>query len=248
MDVRTLIHEQNAIPGLANRNLARRVDCVLLTFSEARKYLEAKCIKHTGLPVRQEIIDIDRKKSRLENLKFKLLAFGGSLGAATINQAMLKLVDRYRNEDLDITWITGQAGYADIKESLDKMIDANSLKCTINVLPYMFNIEEAMAVADLVICRAGASTICELQVLGLPAILVPYPYAAENHQEKNARALVNQDAAVMIIDEFLDGDSLYKQTEELRNNKRKLEQMGQNMLKGAKPNALKDIVDEILAI
>lgn len=250
MDVKTLIHEQNAIPGLANRNLARRVDCVLLTFDEARKYLEAKRIKLTGLPVRQEILNINRKQTKLknENNKFKLLAFGGSLGAATINQAMLQLVERYRNLDLDITWIAGQAGYEEMKEALDKKIDAQSLNCTVKILPYMYNIEEAMAVADLAICRAGASTVCELQVLGLPAILVPYPYAAENHQEKNARALVDKKAAIMIIDEFLDGDNLYKQIQELRNNQTKLQEMGQNMIKEARPNALRDIVDEIMAL
>ncbi len=250
MDVRTLIHEQNAIPGLANRNLARRVDCVLLTFEEARKYLDAKCIKLTGLPVRQEILTIDRKKAKAgaEGNKFKLLAFGGSLGAASINQAMLQLVERYRNEEMGIIWIAGQAGYDDIKEALEKKVDTKSLQCTIKILPYMYNIEEALAVADLAVCRAGASTVCELEVLGLPAIFVPYPYAAENHQEKNARALVDKKAALMIIDEFLDGDTLYKKIEELRNEKQKLPEMGQNMIKEARPNALRDIVDEILAV
>ncbi len=249
MEVRTLIHEQNAIPGLANRNLARRVDCVLLTFEEARNYLEAKSIKITGLPVRPEILNIDRRQRQAvsDRNRFKLLAFGGSLGAATINQAILQLVDLYRNEDLDIVWIAGQAGYADMKEALDRKIDAKSLKCRVQLVPYMFNIEEVMAVADLAICRAGASTVCELQVLGLPAILVPYPYAAENHQEKTARALVDKKAAIMIIDEFLDGETLYKKIEELRNAQSKLAEMGQNMTKEARPNALKDIVDEILA-
>lgn len=249
MDVKTLIHEQNAIPGLANRNLARRVDCVLLTFEEARKYLEAKCIKLTGLPVRQEILAIDRAKAKSGGGedKFTLLAFGGSLGATSINQAMLQLVERYRNEEMRIIWITGQAGYEEMKEALEKKFYIKSLICTINMVPYMNNIEEALAVADLVICRAGASTVCELEVLGLPAILVPYPYAAENHQEKNARALVDKNAAEMVIDEFLDGDTLYKKVEELRNNNQKLQEMGQNMLKEAKPHALQDITDEILA-
>ncbi|PKM77637.1 MAG: undecaprenyldiphospho-muramoylpentapeptide beta-N-acetylglucosaminyltransferase [Firmicutes bacterium HGW-Firmicutes-15] len=250
MDVKTLIHEQNAIPGLANRNLARRVDCVLLTFEEARKYLDAKCIKLTGLPVRQEILTIDRKKANFgdKGNKFILLAFGGSLGAASINQAMLQLVERYKNEDMGIIWIAGQAGYEDMKEALEKIVDTKSLVCTVNMLPYMYNIEEALAVADLAICRAGASTVCELEVLGLPAILVPYPYAAENHQEKNARALVDKNAALMIIDEFLDGDTLYKKIEELRKKKQILQEMGQNMIKEARTNALRDIVDEILAV
>ncbi|MDD4802023.1 MAG: undecaprenyldiphospho-muramoylpentapeptide beta-N-acetylglucosaminyltransferase [Syntrophomonas sp.] len=251
MDIRTVIHEQNAIPGLANRNLSRRVDRVLLTFEEARKYLDAKNIKVTGLPVRTEILAIDRKKAKSENKnsgRFELLAFGGSLGATSINQALLQLVERYRNDNIGITWIAGQAGYEDMKFELARIIDVKSIRCTVNLLPYMYNIEEAMAVADLAVCRAGASTVCELQVLGLPAILVPYPYAAENHQEKNARALVDKNAAFMIIDEFLDGDFLYKKIEELRNMEQKLQEMGHNMKKEAKPNALNDIVDEIFAV
>jgi len=248
MNARTVIHEQNAIPGLANRSLARRVDSVLLTFEEARKYVEAKNIKLTGLPVRREILALDRKKSISETRekKFTLLAFGGSLGATSINRAMLEIVERYRNDDIRIIWITGQAGYEDMKEALSKKIDIETLKCSLEIKPYMYNIEEALAVADLAVCRAGASTVCELELLGLPAILIPYPYAADNHQEKNARALVDKHAAEMVIDEFLDGDTLYKKVEGLRNKRQKLAEMGQNMLNEARPNALKDIVDEIL--
>ena len=248
MDVRTVIHEQNAIPGLANRNLARRVDSVLLTFAEAGQYLEARNIKVTGLPVRPEILKVKQRIIRLatDKDKFALLAFGGSLGSNSINQAMLAIIERYRNEDINITWITGQAGYEDMKHALHKKVDAKSLICSLNMVPYMYNIEEALAVADLAVCRAGASTVCELQLLGLPAILVPYPYAAENHQEKNARALVEKGTAEMVIDEFLDGDSLYKLIENLRNDRSKLHEMGKNMLREARPNALSDIVDEIL--
>lgn len=249
MDVRTVIHEQNAVPGLANRNLAKRVDCVLLTFPEARQHLEAKRIIVTGLPVRSEILELDREKYKAEAgaSEFTLLAFGGSLGSRSINRSMLDLIDRYRNEHIKIIWITGQAGYEDMQNALIKKVDTKSLICSLTMVPYMYNIEEALAVADLVVCRAGASTVCELELLGLPAIFVPYPYAAENHQEKNARALVDKNAAEMVIDEFLDGDTLYRKIQNLRNNRPRLEAMGQNMLREARPNALKDIVDEILA-
>lgn len=249
MDIRTIIHEQNAIPGLANRNLARRVDCVLLTFEEARKYLDAKKIKLTGLPVRREIMALDRQKYRTGDPGgFTLLAFGGSLGASSINQAMLSIVERYRDKPIKIIWITGQAGYEDTQYTLSKKIDLKSLICSLTMVPYMYNMEEALAIADLAVCRAGASTVCELELLGVPAIFVPYPYAAENHQEKNARALVEKNAAEMVIDEFLDGDTLFNKIENLRNDRPKLQAMGQNMLKESRPNALKDIVDEILAL
>ncbi len=250
MGAKTYIHEQNAIPGLANRNLARRVDCVMLTFEEARKHLEAKKITLTGMPVRQEIVEIAKNKAtraKISGDKFTLLAFGGSLGAASINRAMLEIVERYRKVNIDIIWITGQSGYQEIKESLEKKYDIKSLVCNVNIVPYMYNIEEALAISDLVVCRAGASTICELELLGLPAIFIPYPYAAENHQEKNARALVNKMAADMVIDEFLDGETLYKKIEELRNARQNLQEMGKNMLKEAKPYALQAIIDEVLS-
>lgn len=248
MDARTVIHEQNAIPGLANRHLAKRVDAVLLTFEEARPYLEGQNIKLTGMPVRQEIIDLKRKNfiAGSGSDQFTLLAFGGSRGAQSINRAMLGLIDRYRNEDIRMIWITGEANFEEMQEALVKKIGTHPTRCGLEIFPYMHNIEDALAVADLAVCRAGASTVCELELLGLPAIFVPYPYAADNHQEKNARALVEKKAAEMIIDEFLDGDSLYHKVEGLRHDQHKLLEMSRNMRQEARPHALQDIVDVIL--
>jgi UDP-N-acetylglucosamine--N-acetylmuramyl-(pentapeptide) pyrophosphoryl-undecaprenol N-acetylglucosamine transferase len=248
MDVRTIIHEQNAIPGLANRHLAKRADTVLLTFEESRPYLEAKNIILTGMPVRQEILKVDRKNfiAGAGSSQFTLLAFGGSPGANSINLAMVALVDRYRDEDIRLIWITGEASYEAMQEARVVKVGTHPTKCSLKMVPYMHNIEEALAVADLAVCRAGAGTVCELELLGLPAIFIPYPYAADNHQEKNARALVEKKAAEMIIDEFLDGDSLYNKIEGLRHDHQKLLEMSRNMRKEARPNALQDIVDEIL--
>ncbi len=248
--VKTFIHEQNAVPGLANRHLARRADGVMLTFAEAGQYLQARSVKLTGLPVRKEIIAAKPQRLAIKNQDreetFFILAFGGSQGARSINRAMLEVVERYRQENVNITWITGHNNYHDIAEHINRSIAADSLDCKLQLLPYLNNIETAMTTADVAVCRAGASTLCELEVLGLPAILVPYPYAAENHQEKNARALVAKKAARMVIDEFLDGDTLYKMLEDLRKNRSILKSMGENMFKEAKPNALNDIVDLIL--
>jgi len=110
----------------------------------------------------------------------------------------------------------------------------------------MNNMNEALVVSDLAVCRAGASTLSELAVMGLPAILIPYPYAAENHQEMNARALLQKKAATMVIDEFLDGDTLYQRLSELMFDPQRLKQMSNNMKQQARPNALKDIIDIIL--
>jgi len=247
---KTVIHEQNAVPGLANRNLAKRVDYALLTFEEAKQFINAKRVVVTGLPVRKEIIEVNREKAR-ENLgftsdKFTLVAFGGSRGAMSINRAMKKVVEKYQNDDIQIVWITGESAYEGIKAELEEKVPPARMRPKLVLLPYMFNIEQALAVADLAVCRAGASTISELAMLGLPAILIPYPYAAEGHQEKNARALVKKNAADMVIDEFLDGDTLYKKISALRNDRQKLREMGINIHREARPNALNDILDVIL--
>lgn len=249
MNTRTVIHEQNAVLGLANRNLVSRVDLVLLTFEEAGEYLNGLNVKVTGLPVRPEIINL-RRSAPCETDKdnFTLLAFGGSLGSHSINQAMLAIIERYHKVKINFLWITGQAEHDDLQFALSKRVNLKSMVCSLKMVPYMYNIEEAFAIADLTLCRAGASTVSELQLLGMPAILVPYPYAADNHQEKNARVLVKRGAAEMIIDEFLDGHSLYKIVENLRNDPGKLAEMGQNMLNEARPNALNDIVDAILEV
>lgn len=246
---KTFIHEQNAYPGLANRHLAKRVDCTMLTFAEAEKYLEAKRIKITGLPIRQEFFHVSPQAARQslglnENL-FTLIAFGGSRGAATINRAMLDALDQLQDQQIQLIWITGSDNYEEINRQVQERVKREHT-ATMRILPYMNNIEQAMAASHLAVCRAGASTLAELAVLGLPAILVPYPYAADNHQEKNARALMEKKAATMVIDEFLDGDTLVKAIDALRSEPNKLHDMRRQMLQEAKPQALNDIVTELI--
>ena len=226
------------------------VDCVMLTFPEAKKHLNAKLIKLTGLPVRKDILNVNAKQARqslgLKEDKFTLLVFGGSRGAMSINRAMVTAMPRLKHEDIQIIWLTGENGYKEVKSSLADQVDLDNIKCNLQIFPYMYNMNEALAASNLAVCRAGASTISELAIMGLPAILVPYPYAAENHQEMNARALLQKKAAIMVIDEFLDGDTLYQRVNELMSNPQRLEQMSSNMRQQARPNALKDIVDIIL--
>lgn len=247
---RTFIHEQNALPGLANRRLASRVDCVMLNFEEARQYLKARSIIVPGLPVRKEILDIYQgrmiKSSKFESGLFTVLAFGGSRGAMSINKAMLDLVVRYRKESIQIIWITGERNYKEIQEKVEAGLDRKGMKLILHLLPYMYNIEEAFRTANLAICRAGAGTLSELTLLGLPAVLIPYPYAADNHQEYNARALLDKKAVEMVIDEFLDGDTLYKKVEALRRNPELLQEMSANMRKQAKPAALDEILEVLI--
>lgn len=242
MGIKTVIHEQNAFPGLANRALAKRVDCVMLTFQEAAKHLSGKKVVVTGLPVRPGIADADREEAcdffSFRRDIFTLVAFGGSRGAASINRAMLGLVEKYRSQEVQIIWVTGEQNY-------DKMVQAvgpQGVPENVRMYPYLFEMEKALAIADLAICRAGAATIAELAARGVPAILIPYPYAAENHQEKNARALERKGAAITIVDEYLDSTTLFKKVEELRHNKFRLLRMGQLMKEEGKPKALENIL------
>lgn len=246
---KTIIHEQNAVPGLANRHLAKKVDHTMLTFAEAEKHLQARSLTVTGLPVRKEIGQVDkdtaRKMLQLKSDQFTLVVFGGSRGAASINKAMSEMLFRIGSMQMQVIWITGEANYQEIITQISDA--AGNPPENVSIRPYMYDIEIALAAADLAVCRAGASTISELAILGLPAIFIPYPYAAENHQEKNARVLVEKNAADMIIDEFLDGDTLFKRIERIRQDKTILKTMGQNMLNEAKPDALKKIMQVILS-
>lgn len=248
---RTFIHEQNAYPGIANRHLAKRVNCTMLTFAEAEQYLQAKEVRITGLPVRKQFIDINRtdayRKMGLSSTRFTLLVFGGSLGAASINSAMLDIVEKMMEKDIQIIWITGNDAYPSIIRDIDERLAAKKNRGVLKCLPYLNNMEDAMACAQLAVCRSGASTISELAVAGLPAILIPYPYAAENHQEKNARALAEKKCVDMVIDEFLDGQTLYKKIQYWLENEKELQEMAANIRKEGHPEALSDILNIVLA-
>lgn len=247
---RTFIHEQNAVLGLANRNLARRVNGVMLTFEEAAAGLKGPLVKVTGLPVRKDVFRVDRVQARralgINEDSFTLLAFGGSQGAASINRAMIDFMVRCQNEDMQVIWMAGKDNVDEIKHILHDNIDVDRMHCRLQLLPYIHNMPEVMAAADMAVCRAGASTLSELTILGLPAILVPYPYAAENHQEQNARALSAKKAVEMIIDEFLNGDTLYNKVMEFKKSPGRLSEMRSSLKRESHPNALNDILDIIL--
>lgn len=245
MQVKTVIHEQNAFPGLANRALAKRAERIMLTFPEAAAHFPAGITRVTGLPVRPEIMTANRREAaaffNLKEDRFTIVVVGGSRGALRINQAMDGLAPLLSADGVQIIWITGEQHY----ENLTKSLSQPTILDNVRIYPYLYNMELALAMADLVVCRAGAATLSELAVLGIPAILVPYPYAAENHQEKNARYLEKKGAALLIIDEFLDQHTLGGRIDELRKNKFRLLRMAQMMKEEGHPEALKDILDII---
>jgi UDP-N-acetylglucosamine--N-acetylmuramyl-(pentapeptide) pyrophosphoryl-undecaprenol N-acetylglucosamine transferase len=195
----TLIHEQNCYPGLANRILARIADTVALSFSDSEKYFKKTRYILTGNPVRPELFASDRQAALqsfgFDASKYTVLIFGGSLGAAGINRnvgGMYSLLAGF-DKRLQFIHVTGTREYESVKKSCELL-----KYFTIKVFPYLHTIGDAYAAADLIICRAGATTVSELLILNKPAILIPYPYATANHQEFNARVIVNIGQGVMI--------------------------------------------------
>ena len=245
MQIKTIIHEQNAYPGLANRALAKRSERVLLTFPGAAAYFPPGITQVTGLPVRPEITAASRQEAaaffELKADRFTIVVVGGSRGAVRINQAAAGLVPQLAADGVQIIWITGEQHFETISQSLSQP----SIPDKVRIYPYLNNMELALAMADLAVCRAGAATLSELAVRGVPAILVPYPYAAENHQEKNARYLEKKGAALVVINEFLDQETLRARIEELRKNRFRLLRMAQIMKEEGHPQALDDILDII---
>ena len=250
-DVPTLIHEQNAYPSLTNRILGLRVDVAALTFDESRRHLPWWLKKYTlGNPIRTEFLSIKREQG-ISDLNLNpdlktLLVVQGSLGSATINELFIKaLPSILADENLQVVFVTGQKHYEHVETVLkDKDI---WLEPRLKVEPYLFNIGSALAAADLIISRAGGM-IAEINAMGLPAIYIPSPYVAENHQEHNARAIENQGAAVMLREKELDANLLINTILSLINDEEKMASMKERALRLARPEAADDIADLALKL
>jgi len=244
-----LIHEQNAYPGITNKLLSRFVKKVAVTFADSEKYFpRGTPVKLTGLPIRPEVMTAERErgleKLGLDRDKFFLLVTGGSRGARSINRAMVQVHKRLSGrEDVQVLHLTGQAGYEETVKLLEKEGISLFSPGNITVKPYLYNMEDALAAADLIVCRAGATTLAEITARGIPSVLIPYPFAAENHQEYNARSLENNGAAMVILDKDLTGDGLAQTVEALLQDRRRLQAMAANSLKMGKPQALEEILD-----
>ena len=212
------IHEQNAYPGITNKQLAKQVDRVMLTVEDAAKHLDCKNEPTvTGLPVRGELLNKSKKSARKElsvpDGKYLVLSFGGSLGAAPLNDSMFDILLRHA-DDGSVYHIhsvgTNGAEYLDkfVEKGFERVSDTVVRKGTVEVRKYIDNMDVCMAAADLVVGRAGASSLSEIEAMGKASILIPSPYVAENHQFHNAMALVNRNAARIIEERDLTAESL----------------------------------------
>lgn len=223
----TLIHESNAFPGITNRLLERYVNCVAISFKDAAKYFKSKeKLVHTGNPVRQELLNTNREAvlNKLDIVEGKplLVAMGGSRGARKINETVVEMLNTRFKGEFNLIFATGESQFDDIKLSV--CLDEN-YKRMVKVVPYIYDVGQVYAASDLMICRAGAITISELQTMGIPSILIPSPYVTANHQEHNARSLEKDGGAVVILENELTADILYNSIIKLISNNDVLSKM-----------------------
>ena len=235
-----IIHEQNAYPGVTNKMLAGRVKKVMLAVEAAKPYFKDANIVVTGNPVRGEILTADKAASR-EKLGLDqrplILSFGGSLGASRINEAVSDLIAR-SGKDGRYQHIHAYGKYGADFPELVKSKGVEIEKCkNLDIRSYIDNMDVCMAAADLVICRAGAITLSEIQAMGKPAILIPSPNVAENHQYHNAMALVNAGAAEIIEESELSGAAIIEKVDAMLQSEETLARFSENSKKMAITNA-----------
>lgn len=248
MGIPVVVHESNAFPGVTVKMLAKYAAAILIADETARKYLPQGCkVIVTGNPIRNDFLNISKEQARRElgvDSRPLILSFGGSLGAQRINAAMVEVLDRSCHQgDLQHIHATGSGGYEETCRALrEKGVPLD--RDGIHVREYIDDMPRCMAAADLVISRCGAMTLSELPAAGKPAILIPSPNVAENHQYHNAMALVKRGAAVCIEEKELTADRLWDSIREIVDSSEKMKEMGSN----ARRTAILDASDRIYAV
>ena len=244
MDIPTLIQEQNSYPGITNKLLSKKANKICVAYENLERFFPKEKMILTGNPVRQDLIDIESKKEEaiqyfnLDANKKTVLVLGGSLGARRVNQLIEKELDTILSQDVQVIWQCGKLYFEEYKKY-------NSQK--VQVSAFIDRMDLVYAAADIVISRAGASSVSELCIVGKPVIFIPSPNVAEDHQTKNAKTIVDKKAALMLKETELDLQfSLV--FESLLKDSGKQDQLSKNIKQLALPNSTKQIVDEILKL
>lgn len=243
-----VVQEQNNYPGLVNRRLGDKVEAVFLTFENSKQYFRAqKNLFVFGNPIRGSLLTATKTESYhffgLDEHKKTVLIFGGSQGAKKLNEVMqAALPSLLLLKDVQMIWSAGQAWYQKIVQNVDT--SAAHLK----IVPYLEAIGKAFAIADLAVCRAGASTISELVTCGIPAIYVPFPFATADHQTANARAVVESGGGELIHEKDLSASLIYAHIERLLSDEERLRSMALAAKKMSMHSAAEQITRECLKI
>lgn len=244
----TLIQEQNSFPGITNRILAKKVKRICVAFEGMQRYFPKEKIALTGNPVRMDIIRLEGKRDEalehfgLDSARKVLLVIGGSLGARTINKSVKASLEQFKKMNLQVIWQTGKGYFPDMK-----MAAAPYEQYGIKVFDFISKMDLAYSIADVVVSRAGAIAVSELCIAGKAAILIPSPNVAEDHQTKNAMALVNRGAALLLKDSEA-VEKLALKVSELLGEVQLLEKLRKNIAQLALSNAADDIAGEVIAL
>lgn len=244
----SLIQEQNSYPGITNKILSKKANKICVAYNNMERFFTSEKIILTGNPVRQKITDTEATKEEvlsffdLEKDKHVILSLGGSGGAKSINESIKNNIDKIAKEDIYFIWQTGKNYFNECNDAVEKANIKN-----IKVYAFISRMDLAYKAANIVISRAGAGTISELELLNKASILVPSPNVAEDHQTKNAMALVNENAAIMVSDKDA-GKKLINTALELINDENKINELSKNISKLKKENADNLIAKEVLKL
>lgn len=248
MGIPSLIQEQNAIPGVTNKILAKFVNKIAVGYERAVSYFPANKVVFTGNPIRDDILSCSRDEGLMEfslaTDKKTILVSGGSRGAHSINKAMLEVHKYFANNyRIQIMHVTGKNEYDFVMQGLEE-IGVNIDKVdNISIYPYLYEMPKAMAAADVSVSRAGATSLAELTARGVPSVLIPYPFAAENHQEFNARELEKKGAAKVILNKELTSEKLIEALEDILSSESRLQKMTDASRSMGKPGAAMEIAE-----
>jgi len=254
LGIPTLVQEQNVIPGVTNKILSRFVKKIALGYDDAAKHFSNQDkVIYTGNPIRSDVMSASREEGiqalGLDFNKKTILISGGSRGARSINQAMIHVHQFFAGrKDVQLLHVTGKNEYNGIVGNLQQRgIDFASAG-NISIKPYLYDMPYALAAADLAIFRAGAIGLAELTARGIPSILIPYPYAAENHQEFNALVMKNNGAAEVILDKELSGEKLLTAVNSLIDDNSRLSSMALASKKLGRPQAADEIAQIVIGL
>lgn len=257
MGIPTFIQEQNSLPGKTNTANGKKAKAIFTAYPNMEKFFPHSKVFFLGNPIRENIVSgmqqtsSAKKKLGLDKNKLTILSVGGSLGSRTLNNGWKDNLDKLKEKDYQLIWQTGKLDYKEIVDSCQLSVDGNSQQPTTNnqiqIKEFIKDMEIAYSAADVIVSRAGAIAISELAVAQKPVILVPFPFAAEDHQTKNAMNLVEKNAARMVKDSEMK-EKFWSTLSEICENENVRKEMSDNLKYFAKPNAAKEIVDEIFKI
>jgi UDP-N-acetylglucosamine--N-acetylmuramyl-(pentapeptide) pyrophosphoryl-undecaprenol N-acetylglucosamine transferase len=244
-NIPTVIQEQNSYPGITNKLLSKKANVICVAYENLERFFPKEKIVFTGNPVRQDLVEVNSKRKegieyfKLDSNKKTILVLGGSLGARRVNQLIQKELNFLLEQGIQVFWQCGKLYFEDYKKYNDKQ--------NVQVVSFIDRMDLIYAAADFVISRAGASSVSELCLVGKPTIFIPSPNVAEDHQTKNAKAIVDKKGAILLKENELD-EKFETTFSDLISNEKWQNEISNNIKSLAKPNATKEIVEEIVKL